>query len=234
MPASCIRSLIIVGLLAGAAGATPISFISAGVIPVSFSPAGGEYENGVLSVNGTQPLVLHYSDGSHGVILDVSFDLSTSLKDDVSMGGTAKGSFAGGSLVLRDSGQNELLSGSVASLSVEETFDNLGIFGVAGLFNIESGSLVADFGSSVGSIYQIVFQAKPAALDDFGTAFGGNGNISLAPEEPEGSVVPEPGPVCLLALGLGGLVALPWWRRGFPALLCNCAAHSNEAQRRDI
>lgn len=213
MMALCIRSLVIVGLLAGAAGATPISFISASVIPVSFTPVGGEYGLGVLSIEGLQPAVFYYSDGSQEVALNVSFELSTSLKSDTSAAGRAMGAFAGGALTLRDDEQNMLLGGPILDLMVEETFDNLGIFAATGLFSVESGSVLADFDSPLGAIYEIMFEVHPAAVNDFGVPFEGNSNISLAP------VVPEPGPMCLLLLGLGGLVVLPWWRRGVPVLL---------------
>jgi hypothetical protein len=214
----CVRSLVIVGLLAGAAGATPISYISACVVPVSFTPEGGDYGLGVLNIEGVQPAVFHYSDGSQGVALNVSFWLSTSLKSDSSLAGRTVGLFGEGALTLRDDEQNVLLGGTILDLAVEETFGNLGVFTATGLFEVESGSVLADFGSSLGAIYEIMLQVRPASLDDFGIPFAGNSNISLAPVPPEGAV-PEPGPMCLLALGLGGLVALPWWRRGVPVLL---------------
>jgi len=190
----------LIGLPIATASALPISYISATAVPTSFTPSGGAFELGVLEISGNTPVFVHYEDGSRGVVDPANFLISTDLKSDDSAGGRARGLFEGGDLAINDGLGTDLLSGTILSLNLVETFDNMGILGASGLFSADSGSLLDDFGQPMGSVYEILFQVSPRTLSDLSAGFTGYGNISLTPVEP--GVIPEPATICLLSVGL--------------------------------
>ena len=147
----------LIGLPIATASALPISYISATAVPTSFTPSGGEYGLGVLVISGFTPDFIHYDGGSHGVVDPASFLISTDLKTDDSAGGRAQGLFEGGDLAIKDGSGSDLLRGTILSLNLVETFDNMGILGASGLFSADSGSLLNDFGQPMGSVYEILF-----------------------------------------------------------------------------
>jgi len=196
-----LSALLLVGIIAAGAFATPISYISATTVPTSFSPLGGDFGLGELTLSGDRPLIVHYIDGSQVPFQGGSISLVSDLKIDASSGGQLVGIFSGGSLALKDSGGNDLLSGTITGLTLSEVFNDVGILAANGTFTATSGSLLADFGYQNGLLYQIVFEVQPAVLGDLTVPFAGSSNISLAP------IIPEPATIGLLMLGMAGLAA---------------------------
>jgi len=180
------------------ASALPIDYISATTVTTTFLPAGGANGIGELSLDGTLALIVHSENGQQTSLLNSSFHLDTSLVQDLSDGGILNGEFAGGTLLLKDAGEIELLRGTIDNLSMTEPFNDIGILSAVGSFTVESGSLMSEWAQPYGAIYEIVFEVDPRILADLSTGFSGRSIISLAP-------VPEPVAIVLLAFGIGGL-----------------------------
>ncbi|NQT19377.1 MAG: PEP-CTERM sorting domain-containing protein [Planctomycetes bacterium] len=196
---------LIVCVWAATAGALPISYISATAVPTTFSPIGGGYGKGKLEIKGSTPIFVHYEDTSQTQsTLSGHINITTFLKEDLSEDGIVYGLFQQGAVTLTAAGGGGLLTGSIIGLTLQETFDDMGILAASGLFRVSSGSLMADFGEA-GSIYEILFQVQPSTMSDFASPFSGFGNISVAPTEGSGGLIPEPLTVSLLAIGLAGL-----------------------------
>ena len=191
----------VAAFLAVGASATPISYISGTTVPTEFIAQGGDFGIGVLNLDGVRPLIIHYANGTQVSYEDSSVMMTTSLKSDNSAGGILDGLFQGGTLTLKDSGGETLLSGPIASLQIVEVFNDLGILAANGTFKATSGSLLSDFLYQDGVLYQIAFAVEPRALDSFSVDFAGVSSLSIAP-------VPEPMTLTLLSLGLIGIAAL--------------------------
>ena len=203
MKARWIFVIVIVGAWAATAAALPISYISAAAVPTSFTPIGGNFGLGQLEIKGSTPIIVHLEDGSQ-VVLSGHVNLTTSLNEDNSSGGIVDGYFEEGAIAITASGTGSVLTGPVLGLTLQETFDDMGVLGAKGLFKVSGGSLMSDFGEA-GSIYQILFQVQPAVIGDLTVGFSGYGNLSIAPTVlPEGAI-PEPVTVSLLSIGLAGL-----------------------------
>ena len=183
----------IIMLAASIAGATPIASINANYLLGVFSPTGGTYNLGALSINDTAQIVIEDIYGDQTTHMANAFMLNVSLYQDNSVGVIADGLFTNGSLVV-----NSLLSADILTLQLTELYNNSGILAGHGTLQVTGGSLAADFGS-LGDLVQITFSVTPSSINDFSKGFTGISNITLTP-------VPEP--ATLIALGLGGLVAL--------------------------
>jgi len=194
-----LSALVFVGLIAAGASALPIAYISATTVPTSFSPIGGAFGLGELALSGTRPLIVHYVDGSQVPFQGGSIALEADLQIDSSSGGQVVGVFGAGSVSLKDSAGNDLVSGTMTNLTLSEVFNDIGILAANGTFIPTSGSLLPDFGP-YGLIYQITFEVQPAALGDLSGEFVGRSNLSITP-------VPEPATIGLLMMGLAGLAA---------------------------
>jgi len=183
----------IIMLAASIAGATPIASINANYLLGVFSPTGGAYNLGALSVNDTAQIVVEDIYNIQTTYTANAFMLNVPLYADNSVGVIADGLFMNGTLAI-----NGLLSANILTLQLTELYNNSGILAGSGTLQVTGGSLAADFGS-LGDLVQITFSVTPSSINDFSKGFTGISNITLTP-------VPEP--ATLIALGLGGLVAL--------------------------
>ncbi|HUS57924.1 MAG TPA: PEP-CTERM sorting domain-containing protein [Planctomycetota bacterium] len=197
-----IFALAVVVALASGAAATPILYVSSTTVPSNFGPVGGTFGIGVLTLNGVRPVVVCYVGQEPIVHEGVSFFLQTSLIEHTSANGVAGGRFEGGSIVLKDSQDNDLLVGSVNNIYLQEVADG-GTFttlAAVGYFTVESGSLADDFGPH-GSVVDLIFEFDPGAIDNLLQPFAGYSDVTLSP------MIPEPVTTAILGLGLLGLVA---------------------------
>jgi len=172
--------------------ATPIKSVNADYLLGVFSPTGGTFGLGTLSINDTAQVIvedIYNVQTNHPASV---FALNVPLYADNSVGTIANGLFTNGTLSI-----NSLLNANILTLQLTELYDNSGILAGEGTLQITGGSLAADFGS-LGEIVQITFAVNPSSINDFSQGFTGISNITLTP-------VPEP--VSLILLGLGGLVA---------------------------
>ena len=203
------KAKIVLALLAAltattVAYSTPISYISATTVPSSFTPTGGDFGLGVLTLSGRLPLIVHYADLTQVPLENSTYFLTTSLQQDRSDDGKAQGIFIGGRLELKDASGNMLLSGSIYEALVAEVFPDRPslplMLTINGVFRADGGSLLPDFNGPNGKIYEIIFSISTRSIDDFSVPFSGESNISLAP------IIPEPLTITALSLVLGGLV----------------------------
>jgi len=184
-----LAALALVGLMAVAAGATPIIGISGSSIDAAFTPSGGAYDKGVLSMDDIVPIIVDYQGLGPSVLPGCHFAMSTDLNEDFSSGGIVLGLFLGGDVV---------------SMTLTEPFDNCGILTASGIFTADAGTLLADFGP-IGESHEIIFNVEPAFLDDLTVPFTGDGSITLTPDGGQGEPIPEPATVCLICMALTGL-----------------------------
>ena len=190
--------LALVSMIAAGAFATPIAYISATTVPTTFTPGDG-INPGTLVLSGVRPLVIHATDGSQSTIADVTYSLTTSLKEDNSTGGVVKGVFEGGELTLTDSLGGILFSGSIVAANLEEMPEGSVVLIASGPLGVTGGSLKPDFGASA-TMYDLIFTTEPMVIDDLSGSFSGFSDITVAP-------IPEPLTLTLLGLGLAGIVA---------------------------
>ena len=191
--------LTCVALVACGAYATPISYISATTVPAHFSTTGGDYGQGILTLNAVRPLAVYYGE-TKVVVDDVSFYLTAHFLADLSTDGAVMGTFDGGDVLLTDSLGNDLLVGQTQTLLIGEFDDDIGMLTATGSFTVTGGSFASDFGPT-GLIYDLVFEVDPQVLAGLSQPFDGFSSISLTPE----AVVPEPATIAFLGIGLAGL-----------------------------
>ncbi len=189
-------------LLCSAAQAQ-IQSISVDYVTTGFTPSGGDYGLGVLTLSDLVDIVVEDVPGGQVTYDDGFFSTSTSLKQDNSSGGIAIGRFEGGSLSFTDKNSNILLSGDILSLDIEELTQVSGILAGAGQFLVTGGAIEDDFGSLFGDIVQITFRVKPSSISNFNNSFTGVSDVTLIPVM---APVPEPTTMALLGLGVLGLL----------------------------
>jgi len=173
-----------------------IKYINATSLDTEFTVSGGDFGLGILVIDDNADIIVEDMLGLQSPYLGGSFYLSTSLQEDKSTGGIAFGYFEGGTLSFLDESANALLIGSIDYLDLFERFDDLGIWGGSGYFEVTGGSLAAEFSETYGDIVQITFQVTPMVLGDLSSNFTGVSDITVTP-------IPEP--VSVLILGLGAL-----------------------------
>jgi len=194
-------TLALIALIAGSAAATPILYVSSTTVPSNFGP-GGTFGQGILTLNGVRPLDIYYADPTGHIVLEgVTFQLQTSLKEDLSgTSGVAEGLFEGGSITLLSSTESPLLTGEISTVHLREVVDG-GTFttlAAEGVFTVTGGSLAGDFGN-FGTIVDLIFEFDPGSMADLTQPFNGYSDITLSP-------IPEPITSAILGLGLVGLV----------------------------
>jgi hypothetical protein len=173
--------------------------VNANYVDGGFTASGGDFGIGVFSLSDTADIVVEETGGGQTTYGGGSFSLTTSLENDVSAGPIASGEFSGGSFSIMDNTPSALLVGNILSINMQELYNDSGILGGVGQFQVTGGSLSGDFVPATGEIVEITFQVVPASIDDFQQNFAFVSNLTLTP-------VPEPATICLL--GLGGLALL--------------------------
>jgi len=191
-------ALLLIVVFTSSALSAPISYISATTVPTDFSPVGGDFGIGTLTIYGVRPLVIHARDGVQTVIPDATFSLSISLKQDNSSGGIVDAVFEKGTLLISDS-TGTLLSGTIAVAGLEEQANDVVVLIGAGSIQSIGGSLEPEFGPA-GTLYDLIFTSQPMVLNDLSQAFDGFSDVTIAP-------IPEPMTLTLLGLGIAGLAA---------------------------
>ena len=148
-------------------------------------------------------------DGSTQLFPDAFLSLSSLLTSDTSSGGLASGSFANGSLRVRDNaaGPTDLLLGSMVALDLSEVEFVFGTFVsrqivATGSFAVTGGTLASDFGPQ-GQIAAAMYSLSTNPSDFSTVDFSGQSKVSLLP-------VPEPSSLALLVpAGLTTLMVRP-------------------------
>jgi hypothetical protein len=179
----------------------PILSINATYLDSSFTPAGGAYGRGVLTIADDADVVVEDPTGQF-TYEGGSLSIVTSLLEDRSADGLVAGDFLGGELIVRDEDGADLLTGNLMALEIEEVFDGQGCLCGRGSFEVTGGLLADAWGEEFGEIVQITFDIDPTGIDDLSSAFTGLSNVTLEP-------VPEPATLSLLAA-----VGLVFLRRG--------------------
>ena len=169
--------------------ATPIKSMSATNAGTSFVGSAG-----VLTMNGVGGINVEYTDGTvtYG---SGQFSLNTTLAigGDHSSGGIASGSFVGGAFSYKDVSHNVLLSGTIVSFNLVETYNNSGMFWGEGYFTVTGGNLQLDF-APAGNMVDISYSITPNTISDFSSSFTGSSNMTVLP-------IPEPMTIGLLSMG---------------------------------
>ena len=173
--------------------------VNANYVDGGFTASGGDFGIGVFSLSDTADIVVEETGGGQTTYSGGSFSMTTSLENDVSVGTIASGEFSGGSFSIMDNTPSALLEGNILFINMQELYDNFGVLGGVGQFQVTGGSLSGNFIPATGEIVEITFQVVPASINDFQQNFVGASNIALTP-------VPEPATICLLGLGALGLL----------------------------
>lgn len=163
------------------------------IISMSATNAGTSFAGGTLTMNGVGGINVEYAGGTVTYGSGI-FSLNTTLASDNSSGGIASGTFTGGAFSYKDSGSTTLLSGSISSFNLVETYNGSGMFFGEGSFVVTGGSLQPNFGS-LGNMVDISYSIVPKTISDFSSSFTGSSNMTVLP-------VPEPATVSLLTIGV--------------------------------
>lgn len=176
-----------------------ISSINANHLDTIFQNVGGNYNIGLLNISDKADIVVEYESGEQTTFPGGSLALTTSLKTDTSYNGIAGGYFEAGVLSILDGKSDTLLSGNIDYLNLSEIMDGSGLIAGNGLFEVTGGSLENDFDYHIGEIVYLTFKVIPKDFIDLSSNFTGYTDITFYP-------VPEPATICLLGLGVLGLL----------------------------
>ena len=187
---------------AATASAIPIDYVSATTVVTTY-----DYTTGVLTLDSVRPLDIYHEGGSHTVVLDVPFHLTTTLVASLATG-EVSGRFEDGSVVLTDGsgGGTVLLSGTVDYLLLMEMGDGTGVMTATGeITSVATTGPLADWVGDAGTIYDLIFEVDPITINNLTLEnFSGNSNVTLSPI-PELPPIPEPLTIALLGIGLAGM-----------------------------
>ena len=188
--------LLFLGGIAATASAVPVKHVSATTVPTTYTAG-----TGVLDLIGVRDLDIALTDGSHVVVPDVEWLLTTTLLTDFSSSGVVSGSFAGGSITLTDGsgGGSVLLSATVDFLLLMEMGDGTGVMTAIGeIISVSTTGALGEWSGAAGSVYDLVFEVDPITVSDLSESFSGNSDVTLSP-------IPEPLTIALLGIGLAGM-----------------------------
>jgi len=180
-----------------AATAAPIVLIDLTTLPTSFDPSGGDYDIGILTVEGSTPMIIERQGLPPAYDRDVDFLMTSSLFSDDSSVVMPAGTFLGGQLTIADSvTQQALLTGSIHDIEIvgipgdEPSFVAVGYFQVA-FVDLDGYDL------PLGEFIQFVVDVGTLP-PDFTYSWSGVSDIKITP-------VPEPATIALIAMGIAGI-----------------------------
>jgi hypothetical protein len=191
----------------------PIESINAHLGDTVFTIDAGKFGLGQITIDEVLPVTTETAAGQ--TTMSLNFQLIADLASDSSAGGYANGLFSNGTILItlpEDEGVVYFEADNL-TLRLEEPFDNIGLLGGGGAFDVVGGFWeyrFSDNGSTRGIIEQMVFRISPKNLDAFDRNFTGTSDVTLLPEEGGGDV---PEPATLILVGTGALGAAGWLRR---------------------
>jgi hypothetical protein len=173
---------------------------------MSATNVGTSFAGGIgsaLTMSGTGGINVEYISAPVYTYTGGLFSLTTTLASDTSSGGLARGTFTGGTFSYKDgpgSTATTLLSGSITSLSLTETYNGSGRLFGDGQFTVTGGSLQPNFGllGSYGDMVDISFTVIPKTISNFASSFTASSDVTVLPSVPE--------PTTIGLLGMGGLM----------------------------
>ena len=181
------------------AGAVPIEEISVDSVDTVFDYAAGPVTDSQLTIEQSGLTIVVEKPGNvQEEVSGAFFSLVTNLAADNSTGGRAIGSFAGGTITIKDAMGVPLLLGDISSFNMEEdTYLPLCVLAAAGSFHVTGGTWQSSF-LPEGIILDLTWKLD-SDIDDFGADFDAESDVTLTP-------IPEPTVVSLLVVG--GLMIL--------------------------
>ena len=191
--------VVVLAVIAGLGGAS--AACAATIVSINANFLGTDYDSGTgkLTVLDNADIVVEYDDATQATYAAGLFDLAADLVLDFSAGGLAMADFGSGTLSIRDSLSNSLLTATGLTLTLTEVTDGGGLLAGDGQFTVTGGTLDSAFGAFPGDIVQITFRLDPKDISSFTTSPGFTGftalsNVSLTP-------TPEPATLGLLTFG---------------------------------
>jgi hypothetical protein len=157
----------------------------------------GEHGKGVLALWGDVDLRICWQSAAD-LISGVSIDLSSSLLEDLSSDGLARGRFTGGTVRL-DQGAHNILLADIVEFHLAEAGDGSGTMTAWGHFEYVDGTLGHWFGTDGADILQLSLDLCGLDVADFSGVIAASGDITFRP-------IPEPAALALLGMGAAALI----------------------------